>query len=153
MFRTMKNRYPIRAAKYFVYLLILFVLLFGLLLATDYTSWQTFAALAHSGRIWLLAAAFVVLPALYPLIGYLAREMNLDYDKRRELIERVLAMNGYRIVSETPDGLVCRAAGGMKRAALMFEDRIVIRRDGRGVRIEGPRKEVVRLEYRINTFM
>jgi hypothetical protein len=149
----MKNRYSIRAAKYFVYLLILFALLFGLLLLTRYTSWQTFAALTQSGRIWLLAAAFVVLPTLYPLFGYVAREMSLDYDKRRELIERVLAMNGYRIVSETPDSLICRAAAGMKRAALMFEDRIVIRRDGRGVRIEGPRKEVVRIEYRINTFL
>jgi hypothetical protein len=149
----MKNRYPIRAAKYFVYLLLLFVVLFGLLLLTRSTSWQTLGAVVHSGRIWLLAAAFIGLPAIYPLFGYVVREMNLDYDQRRELFGRVLAMNGYRVVSETPDSLVCRAESGMKRAALQFEDRIDIRRDGRRIRIEGPRKEVVRLEYRLNTFM
>ena len=149
----MKNRYLIRAAKYFVYLLVIFAVLFGLLLLTRYTSWQTLEAILHSDRIWLLAAAFIGLPAVYPLFGYVKREMSLDYDQRREQIERVLAMNGYRIVAETPDSLTCRANNGMKRAALQFEDRIVIRRDGRYLSIEGPRKEVVRFEYRLNTFV
>ncbi len=149
----MKNRYLIRAAKYFVYLLVIFTVLFGLLLLTKTASWATLGAIVHSDRVWLLAAAFIGLPAVYPLFGYVKREMSLDYDRRREQIERVAAMNGYRVVSETPDSLVFRAESGMKRAALQFEDRIVIRRDGRHVSIEGPRKEVVRLEYRLNTFM
>lgn len=149
----MPDRYIIRAAKYFIYLLLIFAVLFGLLLATGYSSWQTFGAVARSGRVWLLAAAFVGLPLVYPLFGYVKRQMTIDFDGRRELIGRVLAMNGYRVVSETPDSLVCRAATGLKRAALQFEDRIVIRRTGRGVRVEGPRKEVVKLEYRINTFL
>ena len=148
----MKNRYLIRALKYLVYLLLIFGVLFLILVLTGYSSWHSLSLIWHTDRIWLLVAAFILLPGIYPIFGYIKREMRLNFAEKRELLERVLTTNNYRIESETPDGLTARAVGS-KRFALLLEDRIVITSEGNYIRIEGPRKEVVKLEYRLKTFM
>ena len=147
----MKNRYLIRAVKYFLFLIVLFVILFAVLLATGYSSWDTFLRVWTSDRAWLMIAVFVGLPLAYPLFGYVSREVRGNLADNYETIERVAHMNGYLIKERTPERVVC-GVSGLRRLALLFEDRIEITADGNYFRIQGPRKEVVRFVYRFETF-
>lgn len=147
----MKNRYLIRVAKYFLYLVVLFALLFAILLALRYTSWETFIHIWGTNRAWLMLAVFIGLPLVYPLFGYVSRETRGNLTENRELIDRILLMSGYRVVEETPERIVCRVSG-IRRLTLFFEDRMVISNEGNYIRVEGPRKEVVRFQFRLETY-
>lgn len=147
----MKNRYLIRAAKYFLYLVVLFIILFVFLLAMNYTSWDTFIHVWRSNRAWMMVLVFIGLPLAYPLFGYVSRDIRVNLAENRELIDRVLQMSGYRVVDETPEKIVCRVSG-IRRLTLFFEDRLEIKADGNYIRVEGPRKEVVRFQFRVETY-
>lgn len=148
----MKNRYLIRAAKYFAYLIILFLVLYGILIAVGYSSWSTLVTVWSSNRIWMLVIAFVGLPLLYPFFGFVTREVRGNLETNRDVINKVLALNGYTVVSEDNGRIICRARG-VKKVSLLFEDMLTITADDNYLKIEGPRKEVVRMEFRLRSFM
>lgn len=144
----MLKRYPIRAVKYFLFLLVLFVVLFGAMLALGQTSIERLVQVFYT-RSWILLALFVGLPLVYPLIGYAAREVRGNLGEGRRAVERALAMSGYTVTENAPERIVAHASG-IKKVSLLFEDRIVVTAEGnRFVRIEGARREVVRIEARI----
>ena len=149
-----RKRYALRAAKYFVYLLGLFIVLYALLILTGYSSWETLGRVTASGsRLWLLLAAFVGLPLLYPLFGFVTRTVRADFDGSKEIILRTMALNGFKPVEEGDGRMVFRAATAAGKLRLLYEDRITLTRDDNYIVIEGPRKEVVKTEFRLKTFL
>ncbi|MCH5305524.1 MAG: hypothetical protein J1E79_03500 [Rikenella sp.] len=149
------HRYGIRAMKYALFLVILFFVLFGVMRAFgSVASWDL---IWHSERKWMLLGAVVFFALLYPFFGYTRRRLTFRADKRAAEVERVMEMCGFRrIETDThgPDAMLFEAEGAVKRAALMWEDRIEITTDPEGASyIEGNRKEVVKAAFRLGTYI
>ena len=153
----MFKRYPIRVLRYFLFLTALFAVVIGLLALFDYISWDALKAIGRgeegSRRLWFLLIIFVGLPLVYPLISYGSREIRGNFGERRAAIDRALEASGYHIDEESEGRIVARATGSRRFALLMVENRIEITADGNHyVRIEGPKKETVKIEYRMRAF-
>ncbi|MCD8185326.1 MAG: hypothetical protein LUD68_02380 [Rikenellaceae bacterium] len=149
----MLKRYPIRVVKYFLSLVVLFIVLFGIMLAANWSSWEMLSTVWKTDRLWVLLLVFIGIPLAYPFFGYTARGVRGNLTDKREVIERVLAMSGYHITESYPDKIVAHARG-IKKVFLRFEDRIEISAEGNHfVRVDGPRREVVKIESRIRAFM
>jgi hypothetical protein len=145
----MLKRYPIRVVKYFLFLSVLFVVLIGILLAMGQTSPEKLYYV-FSNQYWVPLLLFVGLPLAYPLFGYTAHEVRGNLEDKRGAIEKALIMSGFRITTTEPERLIARGASTIKKLSLFFEDRIEVTAEGNHfVRIEGPRREVVRIEARI----
>ncbi len=151
----MRKRYWIRSGKYGLFLVLLFFGLYGLMrVFGSAVSWE---AILSSDRWWKFALAVVGFALVYPFVGYVRRRLTFRASERVEEVERVMGMCGFRRVDPEVHGdneMVFEAEGVMKRASLMWEDRIVITTDREGASwIEGQRKEAVRAAYRMGTFI
>ena len=153
----MLKRYPVRVLRYFLFLTAVFVVVIGLLAIFDYVSWDALKAIGRgeegTRRLWFLLIVFVGLPLVYPLVSYGSREIRGNFGERRAVIDRALETSGYHIDEESEGRIVARATGSRRFTLLMVENRVEITADSdRYVRIEGPKKEIVRIEYRIRAF-
>ena len=149
----MLKRYPIRVVKYFLFLVALFVVLFGIMIIFNWSSWSMLMNIWKTDQVWVLVAVFIGIPLIYPFFGYTAREVRGNLDEKRDVVERVLTMSGFTVTENRPTRIIAHTKG-IKKVSLMFEDRIEITPEGNHfLRIEGHRREVVKIEARIRTFM
>ncbi len=146
------KRYPIRVLRYFLFLVGLFIVLLGVLLLVGQTSPLGLRHVVET-RGWVLLAVFVGLPLVYPFFSYGARSVRGNLHEKRETIDRALASCGFEAVGESPERIVAKATGSKRFTLLTVENRIEITPDGnQHVRIEGPKKEIVRIEARMRAF-
>ena len=148
----MGNRYLIRAGKYFIFLLLLFVLLYGMMIAIGQSSWAALGYVFTTNRVWWMAALFVVLPLTYPFFGFVTREVRATRNLDRDTIVRVLGINGFALKSESGDTMVFVPDNFAGRLRMFFEDEIVVVRKENVITVSGIRREVVRAEFRLNSF-
>lgn len=151
------KRYPIRAAKYILYFVILFMILFGFLQLVGYTS-LSMESLVTSYRGLMLVGVILVFSLLYPFFGFTKRRLTFDAAKRAEDVTNIMAMCGFKRIPSEDDPenkhMIFEAASTGKRVAMMFEDKIEITTDADGASyIEGHRKEVVRAYFRMGTYI
>lgn len=146
------NRYGIRAAKYVLQLTILFVVFYSVLNLVGYSKspisllWQT-----NAGGMMIGIIIFFAL--IQPFLGYTKKTLVFDANQRKEDVDRVMGMCGYIKVSETADQMIFRGSTTSKRLMHMFEEAITITTiDGLSV-MQGPRKEVVKIYFRMGTFI
>ena len=126
---TMK--YLIRSVKYFIALCVLYLIIMALMLLTNtsvLTPSETFSALVHSTRGQVLIVAVVLLSALYPKFGF-------------------------KPVRESEHEMVFRADSLFKRLTLLFEDEIRVTQTGEWITIEGIRRGVARVYYRLQSYL
>lgn len=149
------KRYPIRAAKYAVYLIILFFILFALLRA--FGSASPVSVLWTTSRGLMFLGVVVIFALLYPFFGFTRKRLTFDAAKRVEDVERVMAMCGFRRIDAENHGagdMLFQAESTAKKIAMMWEDKVEITTDSNGISyIEGNRKEVVRAAFRIGTYI
>lgn len=149
-------KYFIRAAKYFVALCVLSVALMALMILTgtsQLTAEETLYLMFHSDRFLLLCGAILVLALTYPRFGFVARSVEGDIVKHRMQIERACDVAGFRVVEERDGLLIVRGEGFFKRLRLLFEDRIVIRQEGDRIVVEGIRRGVAMIVYRLDSYI
>lgn len=149
------NRYAIRAAKYVVYLFVLFLLIFAVMSALGGTS-LSLSTLVSSDRGWWLAVVLVVFAAAYPFFGFTSKLLTVDAEAKADEVERVMGLCGYMRTTDrgVQEGVqTYRASSGVKRLALMYEDTITITTQNGVSTMAGPRKEVVRAAFRMTTFV
>ena len=120
----------VRAVKYLIWLALLFTLVFALMIST-----------------------IVVLALLYPRFGFTRRSVRADLKADRERILQTLHTSGYSLVAESEGTMIFRASSPLKRALLLWEDRIAVTADGESITLDGIRKEVVRAEFRLKSFL
>lgn len=147
------KRYPIRIAKYVIYLAVLFVIIFALMNALNGTQVGLKEMFTNTRSLWLLVVV-VVFALLYPFFGFTKKSLTMDAAQRAEDVQKVMHMCGYiRVDQGENDKMMFRASSGVKRLMLMYEDCITITTtDGLSV-MEGPRKEVVKASFRMTTFV
>lgn len=78
--------------------------------------------------------------------------MAADFTGDRELILSTFrAKPGFSLVREQDGTMVFRASSPLKRALLLWEDRIAVTDAGGSVVLDGIRKEVVKAEFRLRS--
>ena len=142
----------VRAVKYLIWLALLFTLVFALMISTGTSrvgAGEALHELFGSSRGMLMIATIVVLALLYPRFGFTRRSVRAD----RERILQTLHTSGYSLVAESEGTMIFRASSPLKRALLLWEDRIAVTADGESITLDGIRKEVVRAEFRLKSFL
>lgn len=150
------KQYLIRSAKYLVWLLLLFMVVFLLMILTGGSQVgpaESLELLFGSSRGTIMMCAIVFLALLYPRYGFVRREITADLYENREALLTAFARSGYRLEIETESVWIFRAAAGWKRALLLWEDTIRVAPTPAGFTLEGLRKEAVKVEFRLRPLL
>ncbi len=150
------KRYLLRSVKYFAALCVLCVVLMGAMLLTgtsQLTARETLCLLFHSDRFVVLGIAIVALAATYPRFGFMTRRVEGDVERHRTQIETAFRRAGFRLVGEEEGELLFRGDGFLKRLLLLFEDEIRVRQYGQWIELEGIRRGVARVAYRLESYV
>lgn len=148
------NRYPIRVAKYAIYLIILFFVIFGLLHLVGYSKNVSILDMLVSQQGAMLLGAVILFALLYPFFGFMSKTLLFDTTKRVEEVERVMAMCGYkRAEGDSPEAMIFLPSGVARNLQLLYEGELTIT-TVEGVSImKGPRREVTRAYFRMGTYI
>lgn len=148
--------YFLRSLKYFAALCVLCVALMALMLATGTSALparETFYVMFHTTRYLTMLGAIVVLAALYPRFGFVVRRIEGDVTLHRQQIVNAFKSAGFSLVSEADGRLTFRADGFLHRLMLLFEDRIEVSQQGPHILLDGIRRGVARVEYRLDSYI
>ena len=140
-------RYFIRAVKYFIYFILLFVVIMAVLVLTGAAEGDI-STMFRGGysALWKIAVIFAVISAIYPSVGFIRKEAMIpgSWEEDKDIIKEFMGGRGY--VLETEDtGIMSFRKTGMSRFTRMYEDRVTLSAKIGGVEIEGMRKDVLRL--------
>ena len=155
MIAVMKT-YLRRSVKYLLWLIILLVALFALMRLTGTSGvapGDELKMIFGSTRGQLMLVVIVVLAALYPRFGFVRRFVVADPERDMEAIEKAMDRTGFRLAETHPDEWVFVADSLWGRVKTLGEDRIVVRREGTGIVLDGIRREVVRVEFRLTGYL
>lgn len=150
------KKYLIRSVKYFIALCVLYLIVMGLMFLTNtslLTPAETFRALVHSTRGQVLIVAVAVLSALYPRIGFVSRQTVGHLMTDREQVINAFASEGFRPVRESEYEIVFRGDTLLRRLSLLFEDEIRVTQNGEWIVIEGIRRGVARVHFRLESYL
>lgn len=141
-------KYFIRSVKYFFYFSFWTTVIVLVLVATGLAS-GNINEIFEGGwnAIWKIAIFFAIVAAVYPKLGFITRDMEIDRnlpDIREEVI-RYMEGRGYALESESPETMSFRFRRITGRLMKMNEDRLVITRTGNTCTMEGLRKDVMRV--------
>ena len=131
-------KYFIRSLKYFVALCVICVAILALMLATGTSALtldQTVYVMFHTSRYATLFAAIVVLAALYP------KFIN------------AFKSAGFSLRGEEDGVMTFRADGPLRKLMLLGEDEIKVSQYGQWIQIDGIRRGVARVEYRLDSYI
>ncbi len=146
----------VRSAKYFLKLVLLLAVIYGLLFLTGTSRISAevfFREMFSTYRGWAMIAALVLLAAVYPSFGFVRRTVRADFVRDREKILKAFAADGYTAVSATGREMIMRASSPVRRLANMYDDAVTVVPGSEGIVIEGIRKEAVRAEFRLKTYL
>lgn len=145
-----------RAVKYFIQLIVLFVILFSFMHLTGTAADngdQSISQILMTQRGLLLAIAVVVLSLLYPRFGFVSRTVQ---GTDREQIIKAFAVSGFVPMSgsnDNPNEIVFHADNLSKKIFTLWEDKITVTINDKETVVSGIRKEVVKIEFRLKAFL
>ena len=94
-----------------------------------------------------IAIFFAIVSAVYPKVGFIRREMNLNgaWDGIRSQTVEFMNERQYILESESADKVTFRVKGMAGKLSKMLEDRVTLTKTEEGWQMEGLRKDVLRL--------
>lgn len=149
-------KYFLRSLKYFCALCVLCIVLMGLMLMTGTSALSlddTLYVMFHTDRYLMLAAAIVVLSALYPRFGFVVRKVEGDMELNREQIINAFRSAGFSLRSEEDGEMTFRADNFLRKLMLLGEDEIKVTQYGQWIALDGIRRGVARVEYRLDSYI
>lgn len=141
-------RYIIRAAKYFLYLVIILCLIILIMVKLKLVDGDINSMFIHGyDSIWQMALIVAVFAAVYPKFGYGRRNVTIHGSDEDvfPVLEKVMEDRGYKVERKDADGTRFIRASVAARAMRMWEDRISAARSIDGFELEGPTKDIVRI--------
>ena len=142
-------RYLIRALKYLIYFTVIFFLIVGIvyLFSAQKMAGISFIDLFKEGSLPKIALFFVAVAALYPLLGFQKKELRLDggFTKCAETVDAVMESLDYTRENEGEGFVSYIKKGAYARLVRMWEDRITFETTEEGARVEGYRKDLLRI--------
>lgn len=149
-------KYFLRSLKYFCALCVLCIVLMGLMLMTGTSALSlddTLYVMFHTDRYLMLAAAIVVLSILYPRFGFVVRKVEGDMELNREQIINAFRSAGFSLRSEGDGEMTFRADNFLRKLLLLGEDEIKVTQYGQWIALDGIRRGVARVEYRLDSYI
>lgn len=142
--------------KYFVAFVVLYLAVTWLSLyasGLDVSVRDSVLATMHTPRGMALAAAVVLLSAVYPRFGFVTRRVEASTEDDREQIMSAFAASGFRLAAEEDGVMIFRADNIVRRLLLLFEDEVRVEQYGQWVEITGIRRAAARTAYRLEWYM
>lgn len=149
------KKYLIRFAKYFVALCVLLVAIMALnrAMGSTLTIRETFYVMFHTTRGLLLPVVVVVLALCYPRFGFIVRRVEGDTELDREQIVNAFRSAGFSLRREEEGTLFFRADGFVQKLLLLWEDEIRVSQYGQWIELDGIRRGVARVQYRLDSYL
>lgn len=150
------DRYLIRAAKYFVLLIVLVVVLYALSYYFEQTPMSVeeyIAMLRNDSRSKWMLPVFAVLALTYPAFGYMTRSLPISLANNRVGIDAAMAACDYALSGERNGVLLYRATSAGRRMRTLWEDELEVWSEGDRTVIRGHRAAVVQVIYRSEMYM
>lgn len=149
------KKYLIRSAKYFVALCVLLVAIMALnrAMGSTLTIRETFYVMFHTTRGLLLPVVVVVLALCYPRFGFIVRRVEGDTELDREQIINAFRSAGFSLRREEEGTLFFRADGFVQKLLLLWEDEIRVSQYGQWIELDGIRRGVARVQYRLDSYL
>lgn len=142
-------RYFIRSVKYLVYFLVIFLLIVSIvyLFSSQKAAGMSFSSLFKEGSLPQLAVFFAIVAAIYPALGFHRRPLYLNgkFSEYRDLIDEEMDVRGYELDKEDDSQICYRQKGAYARLSRMYEDRVTFFITEEPVKVEGLRKDVLRI--------
>ena len=151
-----KKVYWRRAVKYMVRLLVLVFALIAVMVATGMARTGADGNLADvfmTPKALLLFAIIVLWSLVYPKLGFIRQPLKMDFNAGKEQIHKVFSDNGFVLVEQKDNEMIFRMSSPLRRTLALWEDRIVVSATDGGIEMEGMRKEVARIEFRVQPFL
>lgn len=150
------KKYIIRSVKYFFAMCILCVALAALMLVTGNSALSLddmIYVAFNTDRYLLLLVALVVLAVAYPKFGFVKRVIEGDIVKNRTQIENAFRTAGFSLSGERDGVMTFRADGFGRKIMMLFEDEIKVSQEGSSIVLDGIRRGVARVEYRLDSYI
>ena len=149
-------KYFIRSLKYFVALCVLCAAIMALNRLSGFatlTLEETFYVMFHTTRGMMLPAVIVLLAAFYPKFGFVQRKVEGDVGENREQIVNAFRSSGFSLRSEEDGVMVFRADTLLQKLMLLGEDEIRVSQYGQWIVLDGIRRGVARVQYRLDSYI
>lgn len=147
-------RYLIRAVKYFFAFCVLYVGVVWLSILTqkgmDVSVWDSISATMATERGRMLALAVVALSAAYPFFGFVKRSVKWDMATDADRLVEIFAAAGFALKLKSEGKMVFKANNILDRLVMLFEDEIVVEQQGEQITLDGIRRGVAKVIYRLN---
>ena len=147
-------RYLIRAVKYFFAFCVLYVGVVWLSILTqkgmDISVWDSISATMATERGRMLALAVVALSAAYPFFGFVKRSVKWDMASEVDRLVEIFAAAGFALKEQGEGKMVFKANNILDRLVMLFEDEIVVEQQGEQITLDGIRRGVAKVIYRLN---
>ena len=147
-------RYLIRAVKYFFAFCVLYVGVVWLSILTqksmDISVWDSISATMATERGRMLALAVVALSAAYPFFGFVKRSVKWDMATDADRLVEIFAAAGFALKEQGEGKMVFKANNILDRLVMLFEDEIVVEQQGEQITLDGIRRGVAKVIYRLN---
>lgn len=147
-------RYLIRAVKYFFAFCVLYVGVVWLSILTqkgmDVSLWDSISATMATERGRMLALAVVALSAAYPFFGFVKRSVKWDMTTDADRLVEIFAAAGFALKEQGEGKMVFKANNILDRLVMLFEDEIVVEQQGEQITLDGIRRGVAKVIYRLN---
>ncbi len=141
-------KYLVRSVKYFFYFAFWTTVIVLALVATGLASGDINEIFEGGwNAIWKIAIFFAIVAAVYPKLGFITRDMEMDkelVDIRDEVVKYMEA-RGYVLEGESADSLSFRYRRLAGRLTRMNEDRLIMTKSGSTWTMEGLRKDVMKV--------
>lgn len=145
-----------RSLKYFAAMCVLCMAIMALNLMTGFSALtldEFLFVLLHTPRGLLLPGVIVVLAAFYPKFGFTVRKVEGDLVKHREQIVNAFKSARFSLRSEQAGVMTFRADGWLHRLLLLGEDEIKVSQQGDRIVLDGIRRGVARVVYRLESYI
>lgn len=149
-------KYLVRSLKYFFALCVLCMAIIALNLATGFSA-MTFDefvfVMFHTPRGLLMPGVIVLLAAFYPKFGFVCRKVEGDAVQNREQIVNAFKSARFSLHREEEGAMFFRADGLLHKLMLLGEDEIKVSQQGPWIVLNGIRRGVARVQYRLDSYI
>ncbi len=145
-------KYFLRAFKYLLSLCILYFAVIYAMYAFGLSALppeQTLAILVDSSRGWIMIIAVLALSFSYPVFGFMKQEVSGDMIKNRDQIISSFAVNGFVLKNSSNGEMVFGSDNLIKKITFLFEDKITVAQVGDKLVVEGIRRAMPYIIYRL----
>ena len=143
-----------RAAKYFVQITIIFVLIIGILMLSGMVSKDVAVAFRGGWKsVWMILGLFAAMSLAYPFFGYGKRKVHVGGDPATlwEKIDQAMQARGYVFCGTTESGgRKYHLSSPVNRVARLWEDTITIESVLGGFETEGLVRDLSRVVMTID---